>query len=97
VAFPKPVSILEDVAKYKIMAGRNHQGMGCSNECPNRAFPAYQLPILTGGSGKLLVPTDTQLSDKDEQKFQMTHRHDVLLCYPVYGPTTSLTTTHPRD
>jgi hypothetical protein len=98
VAFPNRVSILEDMAKYSIMAGPNHEGMGFQLDLQGRKLPAYQLPILMGGSGKLLVPTDTQLSaHKDEQKFQMTHRHDILLCHLIYGPTTSLTTTHPRD
>jgi len=60
-------------------------------------LPAYQLPILIGGSGKLLVPTDTQLSDTNEQKYQMAHQHDILLFHPLYAPTTSLVTTHPRD
>jgi hypothetical protein len=27
----------------------------------------------------------------------MTHRHDELLLHPLYVPTTSLATTHPRD
>ena len=60
-------------------------------------LPAYQLPILIGGSGKLLVPTDTQLSDTNKQKYQMAHQHETLLCHSIYGPTTSLTTNRPRD
>jgi len=59
-------------------------------------LPAYHLPILIGGSGKLLVPTDTQLSDTNEQQYQVAHQHDTL-CHLIYGPTTSLTTNRPRD
>jgi hypothetical protein len=73
-----------------------HKGIGCS-KFANCALPAYQLPILMDDRGKLLVPTDTQLSNKDKQKIQTTYQHDLLLCNQIYDPTTLLMTTHPQD